>query len=269
MNGFKRLINYIKTKMHMVAADMADPRVELEQAVREAHKLNTEYRQNAAMVIAHRNTTQRNLEKQIEMAAKSKENAVTARMKVKEAEEAGNTADVDKWSRVLESMVTEWKTSESMATELKTQFETASVNAKEAERKVNQNSLEMKRLVTQKQKLLSQLEQAKMLETTSKLMQQLNSPVSVGAAPTMTEVEEKIAKRLDKAKASAELNANSVEGAEMEIRHSSFDLEISRGIAELDAELGLAPSPAVEEAKTAEAKADTGDGSSENAQATT
>ncbi len=92
--------------------------------------------------------------------------------------------------------------------------------ADQAKAAVAQNSRLLQQKLAEKNKLLSQLEQAKMQEQMNKAMTQLNETVG-DDVPTLKEVSDKIEARYAKAKASSELQETSVESRiqEVETRH--------------------------------------------------
>ena len=75
---------------------------------------------------------------------------------------------------------------------------------------MQQNSRLLQQKLAEKNKLLCQLEQAKMQEEMNKAMAQLNETVG-DDVPTLNEVQQKIEARYAKAKASSELQETSVE----------------------------------------------------------
>ena len=97
--------------------------------------------------------------------------------------------------------------------------------------------------ISERSKLLSQLDQAKMQEEMNSAMAQLTE--SVGAdVPSLAEVQEKIQARYAKAKASAELTETSVESRVLEIEQATANVEAQSRLSELRAELGFgAPKP--------------------------
>ena len=108
--------------------------------------------------------------------------------------------------------------------------------------------------LAEKNKLLSQLEQAKMHEQMNSAMTQLNETVG-DDVPTLKEVQEKIEARYAKAKASAELSDLSVESRVLEIEQATANVEAQSRLSQLRSELGLdaaAAPQAVEAPKPAE-----------------
>jgi phage shock protein A len=108
----------------------------------------------------------------------------------------------------------------------------------------------LQRKLAEKQKLLSQLEQAKMQEQMNQAMEQLSATVG-DEVPTLNEVRDKIEARYARAKGMSELQGSSVEGRMLEVEQAAQNTQAQARLAQLKAELGLAPAEA--EAPAAEA----------------
>ena len=116
---------------------------------------------------------------------------------------------------------------------------------------MQQNSRLLQQKLSERSKLLSQLDQAKMQEEMNKAMSSLQETVGADV-PTFSEVEQKIQARYAKAKATSELNETSVESRVLEIEQATANVEAQSRLSQLRAELGLdaapaaAPAPAIE-----------------------
>ena len=114
----------------------------------------------------------------------------------------------------------------------------ASEASDQAKAALEQNSTMLQQKLSEKSKLMSQLDQAKMQEEMNKAMSQLTE--SVGAdVPTFDEVRDKIEARYAKAKAGSELAESSVEGRMLEIERATANSEAQSRLSELRGELGL------------------------------
>ena len=122
--------------------------------------------------------------------------------------------------------------------------------ADQAKAAVAQNSRLLQQKLADKNRLLSQLDQAKMQEELNSAMGALSETVG-DDVPTLNEVQQKIEARYAKAKASSELSSVSVTGSILEIEQATTNIEAQSRLSQLRAELGLdggtsaAPTPAV------------------------
>ena len=121
---------------------------------------------------------------------------------------------------------------------LKTMVLESTQASDQAKAAVAQNSRLLQEKLAEKNKLLSQLEQARMHEEMNKAMSQLNETVG-DDVPTLHEVQQKIEARYAKAKATAELGETSVESRILEIESATANVEAQSRLSQLRAELGL------------------------------
>jgi phage shock protein A len=131
-------------------------------------------------------------------------------------------------------------------------------NADNAKAAVQQNSMALQKKLSERQKLLSQLDQAKMQEQMNKAMSQLSATVGEDV-PTFAEVEAKIEQRLARAQGMAELTNTTVESSMLEVEQAQMNAEAQARLSELRTQLGLsspgaasAASPAAPEAASTE-----------------
>jgi phage shock protein A len=112
--------------------------------------------------------------------------------------------------------------------------------ADQAKAAVAQNSTALQKKLSDRQKLLGQLEQAKMQEQMSKVMASLSETVGEDV-PSLEEVRDKIEARYAKAKGMSELQSSSVESRMLEVQQAAMNSEAQSRLAEIKAQLGLAP----------------------------
>ncbi|OWY59534.1 hypothetical protein B7486_74060, partial [cyanobacterium TDX16] len=131
----------------------------------------------------------------------------------------------------------------------------------QAKAAVKQNSAALQKKLAEKQKLLGQLDQAKMAESMNKAMGQLSATVGEDV-PTLDQVREKIEARYAKAKGMAELTETSVESRMLEIEQATINTEAQGRLAEIRSQLGL-EAPKDEADGTTEATGTTATGTPE------
>ena len=107
---------------------------------------------------------------------------------------------------------------------------------------VAQNSSALQKKLAEREKLLSQLDQAKMQEQMSKAMTQLSETVG-DDVPTFEQVRDKIEKRLAKAQATSELTGANVDTKMLEVEQAQASAEAQARLSELRSELGLSTPP--------------------------
>jgi len=226
------------------------PEVQIEQAMADARKQDLELRNQAARVIAHRTELQMKLDRAIDDAADARAQAGQALKMSDSASTAGDAAEVDKWNRTAQALAMKLETSEQLVDGLKTQYTTATEQAELAKEQVNANALRLQELSARRMELLGKLEQARMQEQVNQTLEQLSKPMEANAGPTLSEIEDKINRRMANASAHAELESASIEGAQRDVERSLAQTSAQARLDKLREELGL-PAPAKAEAPAA------------------
>ncbi len=109
---------------------------------------------------------------------------------------------------------------------------------------MQQNSLALQQKLAERQKLMSQLDQAKMQEQLNRAMSSLNQTVDSNA-PSLDQVRAKIEARYAKAIGTSELTGQTVESRMLEVQQAAMGSEARSRLETMRAELGL-PSTAGE-----------------------
>lgn len=253
---FRRSYKYIVAKLTGTFNEKADPKVQLEQAITEAREQDRRLREQAANVIAGQKQAESRLEAKMDELGKLNAQARQALLLAEEATKKGDAAAAARYTTAAETIAGKLISVEKDVESQKTLAMTSAQASDQAKAAVRQNSMLLERKISEKSKLLSQLEQAKMQEEMNKAMAQLNQTLG-DDVPTFDEIKEKIDARYAKASATAELNATSVDSSLLEIEQATQDAEAQSRLSQLRSELGLdtaaAPAPAaVEEPKPAE-----------------
>jgi phage shock protein A len=253
----KKWWKYLGAKFNRSFEKNADPAVQLEQALSEAQAQHRRLKEQAANVIANQKQSELRLNSKMAELEKLNANARQALMMASDAQKAGDATKSDQYNGAAETIANALIQVEKDVEGLKTMVLESAKASDQAKAAVQQNSRMLQQKLADKNKLLSQLEQAKMQEEMNKAMSQLQETVG-DDVPTLSEVQQKIEARYIKAKASSELQESSVESRILEVEQATANVEAHSRLSELRAELGLdvpavgaAPAPAVEEPKPA------------------
>ncbi len=255
--AFKKWWKYLGAKFNSSFDKHADPAVQLEQAMTEAQAQHRRLKEQAANVIANQKQSELRLNSKMAELEKLNANARQALMMASDAEKAGDAAKAAQYEGAAETIANQLIQVEKDVESLKTLVLDSAKASDQAKAAVQQNSRILQQKLAEKNKLLSQLEQAKMQEEMNKAMSQLQETVG-DDVPTLGEVQQKIEARYVKAKASSELQESTVESRILEVEQATANVEAHSRLSELRAELGLdapaveqASAPAVEEPKPA------------------
>jgi phage shock protein A len=236
--ALKRWWKYLAAKVSGSLEERADPKVQLEQAISEAQEQHRKLREQAANVIANQKQLEMHLSRTMAELEKANGNARQALMMSSSAAGSGDAVKAREYDSAAESIATRLIELEKSVDGQKAMVLQATQAADQAKAAVQQNSVALQRKLAERQKLLSQLDQAKMQEQLNKAMATLSESVGQDV-PTFDEVRDKIEARYAKAKGMAELQETTVEGRMLEIEQASANSEARDRLEQMRTELGI------------------------------
>jgi phage shock protein A len=238
--ALRRWWKYFSAKLSSDFNERADPKIQLEQAIAEAQDQHRRLKEQAANVIANQKQTEMRLNRSMEDLEKVGANARQAVLMADEASKKGDQAKVSEYTSAAESFANRLISLEKEVDDLKTLALQSSQASDQAKAAVQQNSTVLQKRLAERQKLLSQLDQAKMSEQMNKAMASLSEAVGQDV-PTFDEVRDKIEARYAKAKGMSELTETSVESRMLEVEQAAMNNEAQARLAQIRSQLGLAP----------------------------
>jgi len=242
----RRTWRYVTAALTGKLDEVSDPKIQLEQAIMEAQDQHRRLKEQAANVIAGQKQTELRLNRAMAELEKVNASASQAVMMIAEAEASGDTKKAAEYTTAAESFANRLIAVEREVEELKATHLASAQAADQAKAAVAQNSSVLQKRLSERQKLMSQLDQAKMQEQMNSAMASLNETVGQDV-PTFTEVQDKIEARYAKAKGMAELNADSVEGRMLEVEQAAMNTEAQARLAEIRSKLGITSGAAAPE----------------------
>ena len=258
---FKRMWRYLTARGNAAFNEAADPKIQLEQAIQEAQEQHRRLKEQAANVIANQKQTEIRLNRTMEEYEKVSKNARQAVLMADDASKRGDQEKMAEYTSAAEAFANRMIALETEVEDLKALHLQASQAADQAKSAVNQNSNALQKKLGERQKLLSQLDQAKMQEQLNKAMSSLSETVG-DEVPSFDEVREKVEARYARAKGASELNAASIEGRMVEVEQAALNVEAQSRLNELRAQLGIETGVAevVTETATAQPEGQTAEG---------
>ena len=250
----RRWWKYWTAKLTGKFNESADPKIQLEQAIQEAQDQHRRLKEQAANVIANQKQTEMRLNRTLEELEKVNGNARQAVMMADDAAKKGDQEKAAEYTRAAESIANRLIALESEVENLKALSLQSAQASDQAKAAVAQNSAQLQKKLAERQKLLGQLDQAKMQEQVNKAMASLGETVGEDV-PTFDEVRDKIEARYAQAKGMSELQEESVESRMLEIEQATMNTEATARLSEIRAQLGL-EAPAEAAAPTIEAAAE-------------
>jgi phage shock protein A len=239
---FRRMWRYMTAALGGKFEDVADPKIQIEQAIAEAQDQHKRLRETAANVIANQKKAEMDLERAMQELEKLNATTQQALIMASEAEAAGDTARTAELTRTAEAFANQLIAKEEDVESLKAMVLSATQASDQAKAAVAQNAAELQRRLGERQKLLSQLDQAKMAEQMSSAMETMNATVG-DDVPSLDQVRDKIETRLAKARGMAELQSESVEGRMLEVQQAVASNQAAARLSEMRSRLGLAAAP--------------------------
>jgi len=233
--------DYLAAKLGMQLAETADPKVQLEQAItsaREQHRLLTE---QAANVIANQKQLEARLYRAIDALQGANASAGQALTLADEARRAGKDEEATRLEGAAEAFAERGIAIEADIEDLKVSTMSAITASDRARDAVSQDSASLQRALTERESLLSQLDQAQMQEQMNGAMRQLTTVAGDGA-PSLDEVRVRIERRLARAQATSELTGVTVDASMQAVERAQQQARAQVRLGAMREQLGL-PAP--------------------------
>lgn len=247
----KRFWLYVTAAANVKFDEKADPKIQLEQAITEAKAQHSRLTNQAASVLAHATQCGTRLKRKEEELDKANGSARQALLMAEEAAKKGDQPRAEELTRSAAIFADRIIGLEAEIADLKVMLLGATEAADQAKAAVATNSSLLQRKLSEKQKLLSQLDQAKMQEQMNKAMSSLSATVGEDV-PTFGEIREKIETRHARAQGVADLQGQEVGSHMLEIEAAAQNAAANTRLAQLRAELGLGATTEASEAPAAE-----------------
>lgn len=248
---FRRFWNYLKALLTGKFEEIADPKIQIEQAIAEARSQHRRLRETAASVIANQKKAQMDLDRALEDLEKLNRNTQQAVLMASEADQGGDTKRTIELTQTAEAFANQLIAKEQEVDTLQSMVLSATQATEQAKSAVTQNAQQLQASVAERQKLLSQLDQAKMAEQMNRAMESMSAEVGQDV-PTLDEVRSKIETRLARAQGATELERESVQGRMLEVEQAAAASQASARLSEIRSKLGIA-APATAETPRAAA----------------
>jgi phage shock protein A len=235
----RRAWKYMTAKMTGSFEERADPKVQLEQAITEAQDQHRRLTEQAANVIANQKQTEMRLNRAMEELERLNGSTRQALLMVDDAQRRGDGAKATEYNQAAEGFANRLIAVEKQVDDLKNMHLQTTQASDQAKHAVQQNSAALQKKLAERQKLLSQLDQAKMQEQMNKAMATLSETVGQ-EVPTFDQVRDKIEQRYAKAIGTSELQGQTTESRMLEVEQAALNTEAQSRLSELRSQLGLA-----------------------------
>jgi phage shock protein A len=237
-NAIKRRWKYLTAKLSGRWEENADPKVQLEQAMAEAQEQHRRLVEQAASVIANQKQTELQLNRSMQELERTNSSTRQALSMANDAAKRGDTAKATEYNQTAEAFANRLIVTEKRVDDLKNMHLQATQAAQQAKAAVQQNANLLQGKLAERQKLLSQLDQARMQEQLNTAMSTLSQTVGQDV-PTFDEVRTKIEAQYAKALGTAELSGQGVDARMLEIEQASITTEAQFRLEQMRGQMGL------------------------------
>ena len=240
----KRWWMYLTMKLRLRHEELADPKVQLEQAIQEAREQHARLTEQAANVIANQKLAQARLDRAVAAHNKIEAQARQALMLADQEARGDRSPDAANFAKGAELLASRLLVLDNDVRECERALMQATTAAEAAKEAVAQNGDALRRRLGEREQLLTSLDQAKLQEQLNDAMRQLSTSVGEDV-PTFDEVRRKIDQRLARASAAsglAELDA-AIDPILIKVEQAQITAEAQDRLARMRSELGLPEAP--------------------------
>jgi phage shock protein A len=218
--------------------EYADPKIQIQQAIEDAQRQHQALSQQAAAVIGNQRQLEMKLNRQLGEIERLQSSARQALVLADDARAKGDPQKAQQYEQAAQVTATQLVSAEQSVEDLKVLHDQSLGAAAQAKQAVERNSMILQQKISERTKLLSQLEQAKMQEKAAESLQQMSQIAAPGNTPSLDEIRDKIEKRYANALGSAELAQNSVQGRMLEVQQATIDMAGASRLEQIRASLG-------------------------------
>ena len=258
MRVLRRAWRYVVAALSGKLDEVADPKIQIEQAIEEAKRQHELLSQQAAAVLGNRRQLEMKLARSMEEVEKLRASARQALVLAEQSRGGGDQEKAASYEETAQAFATKLVAAEGSMNDLKGLHDQALQAADQARKAVEQNAFLLQKRLAERSKLLSQLEQAKMQERMNEALQSVSELSVPGDVPTLNEVRDKIEERYARALGRSELATETVEARMIEVEKEALDAQGAERLEEIRKSLALesgaggqAPLPAEQESGSA------------------
>lgn len=239
MRVLRRAWRYLVAALSGKLDEVADPKVQIEQAIEEAKRQHELLSQQAAAVLGNRRQLEMKLARSMEEVEKLRGSARQSLVLAEQSRGAGDQGKAASYEETAQAFATKLVAAEGSMNDLKGLHDQALQAADQARRAVEQNAFLLQKRLAERSKLLSQLEQTKMQERMNQALQSVSELSVPGDVPTLNEVRDKIEERYARALGRSELATETVEARMIEVEKATLDAQGAERLEEIRRSLAL------------------------------
>ena len=202
---------------------LADPRIQIEQAIEEAKRQHAALSDQAAAVIGNQRELQLKLTRTVTELERLRASASQALLLAEDARTKGDTEKAGAHERTARLFAMQLATVESSAADLHELHGRAAAAAKAAKAAVEHNAYLVQRQLAERSKLLTELEAAKMQERVASALQRIGTLAPASDVPSLQEIRDRIDRRIARSQGRYEIASDGVDARILDVEHALVD----------------------------------------------
>jgi phage shock protein A len=236
-NGFVKAWNYVSAWFSSKVDEKADPKIQIQQAIEQAQRQHASLSAQAASVIGQQHQLAMQLDRKLAEIESLQLQARQALVLVDQSRAQGDETKASEFEQTAGELANQLVSAESEAANLKQLHDQSIGAAAQAKRAVEENRTRLREKLSERTKLLSQLEQAKMQEQVATSLNQMGELTAEGNVPSLEAVRDKIERRYANALGQAELANSTTAGRLEEVKRATTNLAGQSRLAEIRASM--------------------------------
>ncbi len=236
-NGFAKAWNYVSAWFSSKVDEKANPKIQIQQAIEYAQRQHASLTAQAASVIGQQHQLELQLDRKLAEIESLQQQARQALVLVDQSRAQGDEAKASQFEETAGQIANQLVSAEAEAANLKRLHDQSMGAAQQAKRAVEENRQRLQEKLSERTKLLSQLEQAKMQEQVSASLSQMGELSAPGNTPSLEAVRDKIERRYANALGQAELANDTMAGRMQEVKRATANLAAQSRLSEIRASM--------------------------------
>lgn len=233
-NPFSKGWKYVMSSLDQKIDENADPKVQIQQAVKAAKEQHQEISVHAAEIIGHKS----HLEMQMNCLLKSQQDYQSQTERALElADSAEDPRQANEYNQAAEVVASQLVAVEQELEDIKQQYAVAEQAAEKAKNQQKQSEARLKEQLAQVSQLEAQADQAAMQEKNAEALDSMNELKPDDSVPTLDSVRAKIEKRYADALGAQELQQATGGDRMNEIQAAGNDMKASARLDALRADM--------------------------------
>ena len=211
----------------------ADPEIQIEQAIEEGKRQHGLLVQQAAAVIGNQRQIELKLGRTMEQVENLRGSARQALVLGDRARGADDESDAASFDEAAHAFALSLVTKESEMRDLKSLHDRAIDGATAAKGAVEQNAFVLRQRISERTRLLSELEQTKLQERMNEALGSMSDLAPQADVPSFERVRDTIERRYSQAMGVAEIGSSAIEVRAISVERATLDAEAAHVLADL------------------------------------